>query len=85
VVLDVREPHELQLAAIAGVLHIPMGHLSARISELDPKRRVAVLCHHGVRSWHVASWLDAQGFEEVYNIAGGIAEWAEWDPSVGRY
>jgi rhodanese-related sulfurtransferase len=29
--------------------------------------------------------LDAQGFEEVYNIAGGIAEWAEWDPSVGRY
>ena len=84
-VLDVREPHELELSAIPGVLHIPMNTLPERIDELDPTRRIAVLCHHGVRSWQVASWLDAQGFEDVYNIAGGIAHWAEWDPSVPRY
>jgi rhodanese-related sulfurtransferase len=89
-VLDVREPWELQTASIkpAGVdfLHIPMNLIPARLTELDRSRPVACLCHHGGRSMQVAAFLAQQGFECVANIAGGIDAWsAQVDPSVPRY
>lgn len=84
-ILDVRESFELQLAAVEGVVHIPMGQLPERLGELQPDARLAVLCHHGVRSWQVAAWLQHNGFTDVWNITGGIDAWADHDPSVGRY
>jgi rhodanese-related sulfurtransferase len=89
-VLDVREPHELQAASVrpAGfeLVHIPMGQLTARLSELDPARPVACLCHHGMRSQQVAMYLARNGFDEVANLAGGIDAWSlERDPQVPRY
>ena len=90
VVLDVREPWELQTASItpAGftLLTIPMNDVPARIAELDPALPVACLCHHGARSQRVASFLAQNGFEQVANIAGGIDAWsAERDAAVPRY
>lgn len=90
VVLDVREPAELQAASVnAGkfkLVAIPMGSIAARLSELDPAQPVACLCHHGARSMQVASFLHSRGFMHVANIAGGIHAWAEeLDPSVARY
>ena len=90
VVLDVREPGELAVASIKAngfnLLTIPMGVIPLRLSELDPEQPVACLCHHGGRSMQVASFLKAQGFAHVANIAGGINAWsAEVDPSVPRY
>lgn len=87
VVLDVREPEELQLAALPGVLHIPMRDLPLRASELPRDRDLAVLCHHGMRSAHVVAWLrELQGFQRVHNVEGGIDAWsAEVDPGVPRY
>jgi rhodanese-related sulfurtransferase len=90
VVLDVREPAELQVASIkaAGfeLVHVPMNEIPGRLAQLDPKRAVACLCHHGGRSQRVAMFLAAQGFERVGNIAGGIDAWSrELDPSVPRY
>jgi rhodanese-related sulfurtransferase len=90
VVLDVREPHELQVASIKAdgftLLTIPMGVIPPRLSELDPQRPVACLCHHGGRSMQVASFLAGRGFAHVANIAGGINAWtAEVDPTVPRY
>jgi len=90
VVLDVREPHELQTSSIKAngfeLITIPMGVVPARLSELDPDRPVACMCHHGGRSMQVASFLKARGFKHVANIAGGINAWAsEVDPSVPRY
>ena len=90
VVLDVREPGELAVASIKAngfnLLTIPMGVIPLRLSELDPEQPVACLCHHGGRSMQVASFLKAQGFAHVANIAGGINAWsAEVDPSVARY
>ena len=85
-VLDVREPWELGRAALPDVLHIPMREIPARLAEIDTTRDIAVLCHHGNRSNHVARFLDAQGFKNVYNVMGGIEAWArDVDPQVGRY
>ena len=90
VVLDVREPSELRTASVSAndftLLTIPMGTIPARLSELDPNRAIACLCHHGGRSMQVASFLQARGFAHVANIAGGIDAWSvELDTSVPRY
>ncbi len=84
--LDVREMEELSIAKLDGALHIPMGDIPARIGELDPAKPVVCICHHGVRSASVAGFLEAQDFERVYNLTGGIDGWAiEVDPAIARY
>jgi rhodanese-related sulfurtransferase len=90
VVLDVREPSELAVASIKAngftLLTIPMGTVPVRLAELDPKRPIACLCHHGGRSMQVAHFLAGRGFENVANIAGGIHAWsAELDSSIATY
>lgn len=89
-VLDVREPAEVQHAAVRAdgfeLLACPMSSVPERLSQLDPERPIACLCHHGPRSQRVAMFLAQQGFERVANIAGGIEAWAtELDPGVTRY
>lgn len=90
VVLDVREPVEVQAASVKPsgfeLVHIPMNEIPGRLGQLDPGRAVAVLCHHGNRSMRVAMFLQANGFDTLANIAGGIEAWSqELDPSVPRY
>lgn len=90
ILLDVREPHELQRASVKAegfeLVHIPMGVIPPRLNELDPARPVACLCHHGGRSMRVAAFLEYQGFAHIANITGGINAWSsQYDPSVPRY
>jgi rhodanese-related sulfurtransferase len=90
VILDVREPWELQRASVKlenyAVVAIPMMQLQARMAELNRQIPVAVLCHHGVRSLQVARFLAFNGFSAVANISGGIDVWAnEFDASVAQY
>lgn len=85
-VLDVREPHETQLAPFAGAVEIPMGEVPARLDDLRRDEQIVVLCHHGVRSARVASFLEHEGFKHVANLTGGIDAWSlSVDPSVPRY
>ena len=88
--LDVREPWEVELAALelpqAETRCIPMGSLVQRLAELDPAQPVVCVCHHGVRSAHVAHFLQRQGHASVYNLSGGIDAWStQVDPAVARY
>ena len=94
IVLDVREPWELQTASVRTdgflLLHIPMRELSARVNELlaahGQDQPIACLCHHGMRSQQVAVFLAQNGFTEVVNLQGGIAAWSQQiDPSVPQY
>ena len=90
VVLDVREPAELQVASVQAdgfeLRTIPMGVVPVRLHELQPGQPIACLCHHGGRSMQVASFLASRGFTHVANIAGGIHAWsAELDPSIPCY
>ncbi|MGF6348220.1 rhodanese-like domain-containing protein [Variovorax sp. W2I14] len=89
VLLDVREPWELQTASVtpAGftLLAIPMNEIPGRLAELGEGQRVACLCHHGARSQRVAAFLNQNGFDQLANVAGGIDAWSSHDPTVPRY
>ena len=87
VVLDVREPWEIEAAAMGHNKHMPMSEVPARFQqELDPEKRIVVVCHHGVRSYNVTAWLRRQGYDKVQSLAGGIDRWArQIDPKVPVY
>ncbi|NIC43065.1 rhodanese-like domain-containing protein [Aquabacterium sp. A08] len=89
-VLDVREPWEVQTARVAAagfeLRHLPMASIPLRLAELPADRPIACLCHHGARSAQVAHFLLSRGYPEVVNIQGGIDLWSdELDPTVPRY
>lgn len=84
--LDVREPHEVEICRIEGSLAMPMTEIAVRLGELDPDAPIVCICHHGIRSAHVAAMLVHMDFARVYNLGGGIDRWAaEVDPSMARY
>ena len=87
ILLDVREPWEVEAAHIEGAKLIPMGDVPSRAhQELDPDDHIIVYCHHGVRSLNVAAWLRQQGFEKVQSMAGGIDAWSrQVDGKVAVY
>lgn len=73
--LDVRTPREREQKSIGGSVSIPLNHLSERAEELSKERPVLVYCAGGYRSSIAASLLQRMGFEQVREIAGGIAAW----------
>jgi len=94
VVLDVREPWELQTASITPdgftLVHVPMQSIPTRLAELQSSygadQPIACLCHHGMRSQQVANYLAQHGFTDVVNLQGGIAAWSEQlDSAVPQY
>lgn len=86
VIIDVREPHELEICRVAGSDSVPMSQIPSLLETLPRDRRLLVLCHHGGRSRRVTLFLRAQGFTSVSNIAGGIDAWAQQvEPSMPRY
>ena len=88
-VLDVREPWELQTASVRAegfeLRAIPMGEIPARLGELPKDQPIACLCHHGRRSMAALMMLEQKGYTQLYNIRGGIAAWADLLPEIGRY
>lgn len=87
VLLDVREPWEIQTSRIEGAKLMPMGEVPSRAhQELDPEDSIVVICHHGIRSMNVTAWLRQQGFEKAQSMRGGIDAWSRSvDPKVPMY
>ena len=84
--LDVREPWEYQICHLDGALLLPMRDIAAACDRLDSQRETIVICHHGVRSRVVASYLERAGFGNVVNLSGGVAAWArDVDPQMPVY
>ncbi len=84
-VLDVREPHEYEVANIGARL-IPLGELPERLVELGKDETLAVHCKTGGRSARAVQLLKEAGFQDVYNVKGGITAWSEEiDPNVPKY
>jgi rhodanese-related sulfurtransferase len=73
-VLDVREDFEAAEGMIPGALHVPMGQLQARLSELNPAVPVIAVCRSGNRSAHVADALNGAGFT-ADTMTGGMIAW----------
>ncbi len=84
--LDVREPHELEISTIPGAQLIPLGSLAARLSELDSADEIVVFCKAGTRSARALELLVSVGFRKVKNLKGGINAWVQAvDPSQPVY
>ena len=82
-VIDVREPHEHQVARIEGAELLPLSVLPQRFGELDPGQPHYIHCRSGVRSLKAVEFLKQQGFRDVKSVRGGILAWArEIDPRV---
>jgi molybdopterin/thiamine biosynthesis adenylyltransferase/rhodanese-related sulfurtransferase len=78
-VLDVREPDEFDQGALAGVIHIPRGHLEAQIENriVDKTAPVIAYCAGGVRSAFATSTLQQLGYTDVVSMAGGFGKWKD--------
>lgn len=92
--LDVREEWELRLARIDDerLLVLPMSVLARQLKDAfpeplrDPDAPMVVMCHHGIRSAQVTAWMLQNGWQNVFSLAGGIADYAaRVDASVGVY
>jgi adenylyltransferase/sulfurtransferase len=85
-IIDVREPHELEISNIEGSTLIPLGHLAGRMSELDSADEIVLMCKAGTRSTRAFEILHNAGFRKIKNLKGGINAWArEVDTSLPIY
>jgi rhodanese-related sulfurtransferase len=84
--IDVREPHEAEIAQIGGEL-IPMGQIISESDKISKDKPVVIHCRSGARSATVIQALEKQyGFTNLFNLKGGILAWAkEIDPSIPTY
>ena len=84
--IDVREPHELEISQIDGAELIPLGQFAARMSELDSAQDIVLFCKAGTRSARALEILAGAGFRKMKNLHGGINAWArEVDSSLPIY
>lgn len=85
--VDVREPHEHEVAHIEGAILIPLSEFAQRaVKELNPDEEIVIHCHHGGRSQRACEYLAACGFNNLSNLTGGIDDWSlKIDSSVARY
>ena len=86
VILDVREDFERAICKFPNSIHIPVGQIMQRYTELNPNGEIVAHCHRGGRSAYAAEFLIEKGFKNVKNLRGGIDAWAnEIDPDMAKY
>lgn len=84
--IDVREPHELEISRLEGAELIPLGSLASRLSELNSADEIVLFCKAGTRSARALEVLYSAGFRKIKHLKGGINAWAkEVDPSLPVY
>ena len=86
VVVDVREPHEREIAHIPGSKLVPLNEVAARAHELPMNEDIVLYCRSGARSARALEFLQTLGFKRLWNLEGGILAWSDdVDPSVPKY
>ena len=84
--IDVREPHEYEICHLGGDL-IPLSTIPDNIERVNRDRQVIIHCRSGARSGQAVNWLEKNhGFQNIYNLKGGILAWAnEVDLDFPKY
>ena len=77
VLLDVRDSWEFEICRIDGSQNIPMSEVPQQMSSLNKEAETIVICHHGMRSFQVGSYLENLGHTRIINLDGGIDLWAK--------
>jgi len=76
VLLDIRSAAEVQQGVLPKSEHLPMHLIPLKMQELPKDRDVILYCRSGARSYHACAFLEQQGVNNVYNLRGGIIDWA---------
>jgi len=85
-IVDVREAHEVAVAKIPNTIHIPLGQVLNRMSEIDSNKETVVHCKMGGRSQQAVDLMKQNGFKHALNMTGGITAWSDKvDPTVPKY
>lgn len=88
VLLDVREPHELEICSLPNTFNFPLGELRFHLDDLEPHKddEVVIYCRTGRRSAMAAIFLRDAGFRHARNLVGGVHAWSDHiDPSFRKY
>jgi rhodanese-related sulfurtransferase len=85
-VIDVRESWELSIMCLPFARHIRMIEILGRLPEIPRGYPVVFFCRTGSRSTRTVEILQLRGYDNVYNLQGGILAWAhEIDPQLPQY
>jgi rhodanese-related sulfurtransferase len=76
ILVDVREDEEIAAGMIEGAIHIPLGELPNRHSEIPKAEEVILICRSGNRSGKALAYLETLGYQGLKNMTGGMLEWA---------
>ena len=83
--IDVREDHEVEICEIGGD-HLRMGEVLDNLDKISKTKQVVIHCRSGARSGNICKALENEGYDNVYNLVGGILAWAdEIDTDMERY
>ncbi len=84
--IDVREPHELEISALPNADSIPLGSMATRMAELEDTEEIVLFCRTGIRSTRALHLLTGAGFQKTLSLQGGINAWArQVDPTLPVY
>ncbi|GJM05388.1 MAG: sulfurtransferase [marine bacterium B5-7] len=75
--LDVREAWEYDLCNIEGSINISMSNIEQMLNKFKSDDEIIVICHHGMRSFQVANYLEGEGYSNITNLEGGVDAWAK--------
>lgn len=82
-VIDIRQPAELNSGIIPGAEALPMHTIPLRISELKQEETLIMVCRSGARSAQACMFLQQQGYDNVFNLRGGMMAWANNGLEIG--
>lgn len=84
--LDVREAWEYDLCSIEGSTNISMSNIEKMLNEFKADDEIIVICHHGMRSFQVANYLEGKDYSNITNLEGGVDAWANSvDADMAQY
>jgi len=82
-VIDVRQHPEIAAGTVPGAEAVPLHTLPIRLNELSRTEKLVLVCRSGARSAQACMFLAQQGFDEVYNLRGGMMAWAQNGHPIG--
>ena len=84
-IVDVREMAEIISGTIQDALAMPLATIPLRINDLAKEQKLVIICRSGARSAQACGFLQNQGFDQVYNLRGGMFAWAGTGQPIGLH